>query len=90
MLLRLAKEGSTLKLYWHDPPVGNEKVFWDNKSSRVLLANVEKFEVSFRPEHGDGWQSNDWDSNAGAPALVRLAIIANGRYWPDLILRVQR
>ena len=90
MLMRLVKEDSMLNLYWQDPPANNEGVTWDYKSSRVLLANVEKFVVSFRPEHGADWQNGNWDVSEGAPTLVRLEIKADGRYWPDLILRVQR
>ena len=90
MLMRLVKEDSALKLYWQDPPSNNEPVIWDNKNSRVLLANVEEFAVSFRPEYELDWQPGQWDSDSGAPALVRLSIKASGRFWPELILRVQR
>ena len=90
MLMRLVKEDSALKLYWQDLPPNNEPVIWDKKNSRVLLANVEEFTVSFRPEYELDWQSGLWDSDGGAPALVRLNIKASGRFWPDLILRVQR
>lgn len=90
MLLRLVYEGSTLKLYWQDPPPDNQRVVWGEAHSRVLLANVEEFSVGFRPEYGRDWQYSNWDSGKGAPTLVRLAIKASGRHWPDLIMRVQR
>ena len=89
LLMRLIKDESELKLFWQEPPVNRAKVSWDNKDSRVLLSEVEEFAVEYKPEFDLQWQGGEWDS-PGAPALVRLRIKAGGRYWPDLILRVQR
>jgi len=89
LLLRLEKKDSTLLLHWQDPPANNANVVWSDDSSRALLTDVEEFKVSFRSEFDLDWQSGVWE-NEGAPALVRLAIKAGGRYWPDLIIRVQR
>jgi len=89
LLLRLLKEDGNLMLYWQEPPPNNTPIKWDNAVSKVLLDGVEEFAVSFRPEHDLPWQHSKWDT-PGAPALVRLNIKAKGRFWPDLILRVQR
>ena len=89
VLVRLAREEQNLKLYWQEPPVNTDHVNWNNASSRILLVNVEEFKVGYRTEHELQWESGEWDA-PGAPALVRLTIKAGGRYWPDLILRVQR
>lgn len=89
LLVRLIKQDDTLVLYWQEPPASNDRIVWDDKASRVLLTDVEKFEVGFRPEHGLPWEQGEWNTE-GAPALVRLTIKSKGRYWPDLILRVQR
>jgi len=89
MLLRITKVDNVLVLMWQDPPPANAPVVWTDKSSRVLLADVEEFQVSFRSEFDGDWRSGDWDAE-GAPALVRLTIKATGRHWPDLIMRVQR
>ncbi len=89
LLMRLIKDGRQLKLYWQEPPQGDARIVWSNKNSRVLLSAVETFEVEFKPEHNLEWQRGEWDA-PGAPALVRLTIKADGRYWPDLILAVQR
>lgn len=89
VLMRIAKEDDTLMLYWQDPLPPGIPVVWENKNSRILLESVEEFEVSFRPEFDLDWQSGEWDT-PGAPALVRLTIKAGGRYWPDLIIGVQR
>jgi len=89
MILRLAREGKTIKLYWQEPPQNLARVNWDNTSSRVLVDQVEQFQITYRPELKQEWRGGQWDEN-GAPALVRLSIKANGRYWPDLIIGVQR
>jgi len=89
LLMRLAKEDNALKLYWQELPLSNRPVVWHGKDSRVLLESVEEFKVDYRPEFDLPWQHEGWDTD-GAPALVRLTIKANGRYWPDLIVRVQR
>lgn len=88
-LLRLIKEDGALKLYWQDPPAIRERVDWGGKSSRVLVGAVEEFQLSFKPEFNADWQKDEWRGK-GAPALVRLSIKAAGRYWPDLIIQVQR
>ena len=87
--MRLAKEGDALKLYWQELPLSDRPVVWHGKDSRVLLEFVEEFKVDYRPEFDLQWQNEGWDAE-GAPALVRLTIKAKGRYWPDLIVRVQR
>jgi len=89
MLLRLAAEGGVLKLYWQAPPPRNMRVNWNDRSSRVLIDKVEQFQVSYRSEFNRAWEDSDW-TGEGAPALLRLSIKANGRYWPDLIMGVQR
>ena len=89
VLVRLIKEEDELILYWQEPPANNRPVQWTNQSSRVLVDGVEAFSVEFRPELNLDWQIGEWDDE-GAPALVRLSIKADGRHWPDLILRVQR
>ena len=89
VLMRILKEDDNLMLYWQNPVPPGVTVAWEGKDSRMLLQGVEEFEVSFRPEFDLQWQSAQWDT-PGAPALVRLTIKANGRYWPDLIIGVQR
>jgi len=89
LLVRLVKQDDALVLYWQEPPANNGPINWNNTASRILLTGVEEFKVGFRAEHDSQWESGEWDTE-GAPALVRLTIKSKGRYWPDLILRVQR
>ena len=89
VLMRLAKEDTSLKLYWQEPPANIARINWNDAASRILLVNVEEFKVDFRAEYSLQWESGEWDA-PGAPALVRLTIKSGGRFWPDLILRVQR
>jgi general secretion pathway protein J len=93
LLMRIAKEEGALKLFWQEPVPPNAPVVWLNANSRVLLDELEEFNVSFRSEFDLGWVTTQWEGeeeDKGAPALVRLRIKASGRYWPDLIVRVQR
>lgn len=89
LLMRVAKEEGALKLFWQEPVPPNAPVVWSGTNSRVLLDELEEFNVGFRSEFDQGWQTKQWEGR-GAPALVRLSIKASGRYWPDLIIRVQR
>ena len=87
-LLRLAHEQDQLLLRWQEPVEPGQPVEWNDTESRVMVASVEAFEASFLPEFGDEWQE-DWKS-LDSPALIRLRIKANGKYWPDLIMQIQR
>lgn len=89
MLLRLVKEDDLLMLYWQEPNANNRVVRWTNNNSRVIVNGVEEFSVEYKPELDLDWQMGKW-ADEGAPALVRLSIRADGRYWPDLIMQVQR
>ena len=89
LLMRIAKQEGVLTLFWQEPGPPNAPVVWGNANSRVLLDELEEFNVSFRAEFGQGWKTTQWQGK-GAPALVRLSIKASGRYWPDLIIGVQR
>ncbi|MFT6052801.1 MAG: general secretion pathway protein J [Halioglobus sp.] len=89
LLLRLVKEDDLLMLYWQEPNTSSRVVQWANSTSRVIVNGVEEFLVEFKPEIDLEWQIGEWEA-LGAPALVRLSIKADGRYWPDLIMQVQR
>lgn len=86
-LLRVAREAGQLVLRWQEQPASGRAVDWDGAPSRVLAEKLDEFRVSYRRSFAAPWR-NDWD-RGGAPALVRLQVRAGGRYWPDLIFRVQ-
>lgn len=89
-VVRLALEGEDLMLRWAEPTeTGDAPNKWDDSPSRSLLNGAEEFSVTFRPEFKDDWVDR-WDKENVAPALVRVEIKSAGRYWPPLILQVQR
>jgi general secretion pathway protein J len=87
-LLRLAHEQDQLLLRWQEPVEPGLPVDWNDTESRVMVASVQAFEVGFLPDFGREWEE-EWDS-LDSPALIRLRIKANEKYWPDLIMQVQR
>ncbi|QFU76707.1 prepilin-type N-terminal cleavage/methylation domain-containing protein [Halioglobus maricola] len=89
-IVRLAKEGDALVLRWAEPTEsGDSPDLWNDGPYRVLLAEVEEFYVEFRPEFTDDWVDR-WEQENIAPALTRMQIKSSGRFWPVLIMQVQR
>ena len=77
-------------LRWLEPEEqGVDKRKWDNSPSRVLVENVQEFTMSVRENFWSEWKSN-WEESAIAPAVVRLQIKSSDRFWPELIMQVQR
>lgn len=89
-LLRVGREDGRLVLRWR-PPNDTDRddgADWSEAPGRVLLTGLEELQLAYRPEFDLPWQE-EW-SEEGSPALVRLVIRAGGRFWPELVLRVQR
>ena len=87
-LLQLAHEDEALLLRWKEPVAAGEPIKWAGAQSRVLISNVDEFEVMFLSEFGAQWKDH-W-VQPKSPALVRMTIKSGGRYWPELIMQVQR
>ncbi len=87
-LVRIGREGDRLVLRWQEPGREGQPGDWRKASSRTLVNDLDDFKLSFRLGFQDPWIDNI-DRNT-MPALVRLQVKAAGRYWPDLIFRVQR
>ena len=89
-IVRIANEDGRLMLRWLEPQEkGLDKKKWHNSPSRALVENVQEFTMSVRENFWSDWQSN-WRESTIAPAVVRLQIKSSGRYWPELIMQVQR
>lgn len=86
--LRVAPEGGELVLRWQDSSDLPEPDDWHNAPHRVLLGSLDEFYLTIREEFGEVWQAPD--DYRRPPQLVRLAIKARDRHWPDLIIPVQR
>jgi len=87
-LVRVAREDDRLVLRWQEPTQSGRPGGWNKADSRTLVNDLDEFKLSFRMEFTDPW-IEEINRNA-VPALVRLQVRAAGRYWPDLIFRVQR
>ena len=87
-LVRVGREQDKLVLRWQEPTGDDGEVNWSDTPSRDLLEGVEEFNVFYRAEFGEPWNQQWHEENS--PFLVRIGIKAAGRYWPDLILQVQR
>lgn len=88
VFIRVAMEKDQLVLRWQEPLVTVEPEDWSASYFRVLVEEFEELTLSYRGAFGAPWQAR-WDGQ-GSPAHVRLGIKAHGRYWPDLIMEVQR
>ena len=86
-IMRLEKEGDALMLRWHEPPTGRRGLDWSNAPSRQVVSGLEEFDISYKREVDGPWQ-NTWDSE-GVPSLLSLQLKASGRYWPQLVFRLQ-
>lgn len=86
-LVRVAREDDRLVLRWQEPTHSGRPADWSEADSRTLVNELDEFKLSFRQNFASSW-TEDWGGQ-GMPALVRLQVRAAGRYWPDLILRVQ-
>jgi general secretion pathway protein J len=89
-LVKVAAEDGQLVLRWQEPPrSGLAPKHWEDTESRTLVRDLEEFSVEVREEFHTDW-TREWPEFSVAPALVRMQIKSADRYWPDLILQVQR
>ena len=89
-IVRIANEEGQLMLRWLEPePRQPDDSEWESAPYRPLVDDVEEFSIWVRENFREDWKEN-WEESAVAPALVRLQIKSSGRYWPDLIMQVQR
>ena len=86
--LRLAKRNDELVLQWQDPEGQFKPNVWNKSPSRKVLDKLEAFEIWTRKDAKSKWTRKDFEDEA--PSHVKLVIKAGGRYWPDLIMVVQR
>ena len=86
--MRVAREEDELVLRWQEPNDRGLAGDWEKASSRVLVENLDEFALSYRAGFAAEW-SNTIDRKV-IPDLLRMQIKSSGRYWPDLILKVER
>ena len=86
--LRLAKRNDQLVLQWQEPQGQFEPGDWNTAPSRNVLDNLQVFEVWTRMDAKSKWSRGDIQGES--PGHVKLIIKANDRFWPELIMTVQR
>jgi len=86
--LRLARHNKDLVLQWQDPRGNVEPGTWDDAPQRVVLTGLDDLEIWTRMNPEDPWTQNDVERET--PGHVKLVVKAQGRYWPELIMVVQR
>jgi len=87
--VRVEDDEGNLVLRWLDTGGDQpDKEDWAKAPSRILVRDLESLGISLRQEFTGDW-SERWEGG-DPPALVRLQIKSAGKFWPDLILRVQR
>lgn len=86
--LRLAPEGEALVLRWQDSVNFSVPEDWQDAPHRVMLESLEELQLSIREDFGAGWETPE--DQKTPPQLVRIQIKSLGRYWPELIVPVQR
>lgn len=60
---------------------------WSELELHVLVQEVDQFRLAYRSAPGKEWLES-WDGMVDNPDSLRLSIAANGRYWPDIIIRL--
>lgn len=89
-IVRIAEEDGQLVLRWLEPQrVQPKDEQWAEAPSRPLVHDIQEFSMAVKKEYWLDWQQ-DWEESAMAPALVRMQLKSAGRFWPDLIMQVQR
>ena len=75
-------------LQWQEHSAQFEPTAWDKSPSRKVLDQLQVFEIWTRTDSNSKWTRKDVKGEA--PSHVKLVIKANGRFWPELIMTVQR
>jgi len=86
-VMQLAHIDDQLKLKWHSYDKSVEALNWDAVEPRILLDNVEEFELGYLGYYGGEWVE-EWTGSISNPVAVRITIMSGGRYWPELVLRL--
>jgi len=85
--MRLNLDGEELVLHWQPYRRDMDPVDWNRMKARTLVKDVEEYSVSYRSSYGGEWQEA-WSDSASSPVSVRMNIKAGGKYWPELLVRL--
>lgn len=86
-ILYLARVDDTLELRWLPYQSEVQAVDWGAVEPRRLLQSVEEFEVGYLGAYGQEW-TDIWEGSQRNPVAVRINIRSAGKYWPELVIRL--
>ena len=64
-----------------------QQIAWDTVPAYPVIPELDSFELAYFDPVNQEWL-NEWQGFEVHPDRVRIRIAANGRYWPDIILRL--
>jgi general secretion pathway protein J len=86
-VMQVTYRDDKLEIQWHPYVRSVEALHGDDVQSRVLLDDVEEFELGYLPAFGDEWV-DEWAGIGANPVAVRMNIKSRGKYWPELVMRL--
>ena len=86
-VMLLNYRGDSLELRLQRYQATAETVSWAELEPRVLLEDVQEFEIGYRANYGGAWLQ-EWPESSANPVAVRLQIKSRDRYWPELVVRL--
>jgi general secretion pathway protein J len=86
-VMHMTYRDDKLELQWLPYVRSVEGLSWDEVEPRVLVDDVEEFELGYLSAFGGEWV-DEWAGLAANPVAVRMNIKSGGKYWPEMVLRL--
>jgi general secretion pathway protein J len=86
-VMHMTYRDDKLELQWLPYVRSVEGLSWDEVESRVLVYDVEEFELGYLSAFGGEWV-DEWAGLEANPVAVRMNIKSGGKYWPEIVLRL--
>ena len=86
-VIQMVYADNKVVLKWRPYDNSVEASNWDEVEPRVLLDHVEEFKLGYLGAYGDDWVE-EWAGAMANPVAVRVNIKSAGKYWPEIVLRL--
>lgn len=86
-VMQMTYRDDKLGIQWHPYVSSVEALNWEDVESRILLDDVEEFELGYLSAFGNEWV-DEWTGVGFNPVAVRINIKSRGKYWPELVMRL--
>lgn len=87
-VIRLSREGSRLVMRWLPYKREIAALDWSAQAGQTLIEDVEELTLGYRAGYTEEWVDS-WEETARIPVSVRLNLKSAGRYWPELVMRLE-